>query len=86
MKDSPQPHCSSAKPSVPQDGTGARPLTYVGILEDKALIQLVLYPVHLAPYDAEQGFTVYQDLHAILLHSFVEGARFRNVLEVIRQS
>lgn len=60
-------------------------LTDVWVLEDEALVQLILQPVHLAPDNVQQRLVVDQHLGAILLHLFVERARLVHILEVICQ-
>lgn len=100
MKDSPQPHCSSgkagksalghdyikeAKDKLIQAFVRGVLLTDIGVPEHESLVQLVLHPVHLAADDAEQGFAIDEDLDAVLLHGFVEGAWLVDVLQVVGQ-
>lgn len=55
----------------------------VGIVEDKLARDLVLLPVHLAPYYTEEGLTIYENLHTVLLNNFIELAGLVDVFEVI---
>lgn len=54
-------------------------------MENEALVQLILDPVHLASDDAEQGLAVDQYLDAILVDLLVERPRLVHVLQVVRQ-
>lgn len=57
--------------------------TDVGIAKDKSSTQFILHPVHLTSDDAEQGFTVDQDLDSFLLHRLIKGSRLIDVFEMV---
>lgn len=87
MKDSPQPHSSSA-PLVSDMPYRWKlwQLTDVWVFEHKALVQLVLDIIHLTSDDAKERLAVDQDLDTILLNRLVKGAWLFNIFEMVRQA
>lgn len=63
----------------------SRRLTDVWVPEDESLVQLVLYPVHLAADYAEQCLAVYEDLDTVLFDRLVKGARLVDEFQMICQ-
>lgn len=59
---------------------------YVGILENKSLVQLVFRPVHLATNNAEQGLAIYQHLDSVLLHHLIKGPGLFDIFQVVRET
>lgn len=93
MKDSPQPHCSSEILLAPHKFTGRgragqirRGHTYVGILENKSLVQLVFRPVHLAANNAEQGLAIYEHLDSVLLDHLIKCPGLFDIFQVVRET
>lgn len=58
----------------------------IWVLEHKALIQLVLQPIHLAPNNVQKRLVIDQNLNTVLLYLLVEHGRLIHVLQVISES
>jgi len=61
-------------------------LTDIRIRKHKPLIQFILHPVHLAPNNTEERFTINQHLDPILLHLFVKFPSFVHVFQIVCQT
>lgn len=58
----------------------------IRVLEDKLGAHSIFVPVHLAPDDGEEGFTVDEHSDALLLYDLVELSRLFDVFEIDRKS
>ena len=61
-------------------------LTDVRVSKDETTAELILDPIHLAADDAEESFTVDENLDSILLDHLVECAGLGHVFEMIGES
>lgn len=58
----------------------------IRVVEDEFRGDLILLPVHLTAYYAEESLAVYENLHPILLHDLVEPARLLYVFQMVRHA
>ena len=60
-------------------------LTDIRILEHKALVELVLQPVHFAPDNIQQRLVIDQDFDAILFDLFIQRRRLIHIFQMVCQ-